>query len=991
MRAILKTLAVLTVCAAVPSSVYAQASIAGVVRDASGAVLPGVTVEAASPVLIEKVRSVVSDGSGQYRIVDLRPGSYSVTFTLPGFATVRREGIVLTGTMTATVNADMRVGGLEETITVTGETPIVDVQGVTQQRVLDKDVVDALPTGRTATNVSVLIPGISLSTTFSGESQDVGGTTGEVMQTLSIHGSRGNDQKQMLDGLSTGSEGAGHFGGFAPNMGSVQEVVVDTAAVSAEQTGGGVRVNLVPREGGNVFSGSFFFTGANEDFQGDNINDELRSRGTLAPSKLKSNYDVNPAFGGPIVRDKLWFFAAARWYGVNNYIAGAVANANAGNPNVWTYSPDPSFRGSRDTLWRSLNGRVTWQASTKHKLSFFYDDQSRCSCPDTRALTAPESTANFELPNVDLVTVTYSAPLTSKVLIEAGFARKPDDWAYTNPDGVDESRVGVFDFATGLRYHGPTGYFGAPHTGSVRFLADLMDTNIRGAASYVTGTHAFKVGFNHHWGETTRFFNMGPALTYVFNTALPAFLPPTLFVSMRLPYESATKVSDGGIYAQDRWTMGRLTLNLAARWDYFHSVQPEVTLGPAQYFPTRNLNFPEEDWADLNDITPKVGAAYDLFGDGRTAIKASIGKYVANLSYGSGIYGIGGSPTNRTVNQTLRSWSDANRNFNPDCDLTAPGANGECGPLQNLAFGTALPPTTNFDPEVLDGWGKREYNWETSVSVQQQIIPNLSVDVGYFRRWYGNFITTDNLAVTPADFNTFSVAVPTDNRLPASGETVSNLFDVAPALFGRVNNFVTLADNFGDRIENWQGVDLSVNARLRGGTLLQGGISTGRTRQDSCDVRAALPETAPLDPYCRTETPYLTQAKFVGAYTIPVVDVQAAVTVQSIPGPQLSALVNYPSAVIAPSLGRPLAGNTASAQVNVVDPGSLYGDRLNQLDLRLGKILRFGRTRTAVNLDVFNVFNANAVLSENSNYAAWRQPTLILNPRLLKISVNFDF
>ena len=203
MHHVLKSAFVIACVILLPSAAYAQASIAGVARDASGAVLPGVTVEAASPALIEKVRSVVSDGSGQYRIVDLRPGTYSVTFTLPGFATVKRDGVELTGAVTATVNAEMRVGGVEETITVTGATPVVDVQGVQQQRVMNKDVIDALPTGRTTTNMAVLIPGMQLQTTFSGESQDVGGNTGDVMQALAIHGGRGGDLRQRQSSVTT--------------------------------------------------------------------------------------------------------------------------------------------------------------------------------------------------------------------------------------------------------------------------------------------------------------------------------------------------------------------------------------------------------------------------------------------------------------------------------------------------------------------------------------------------------------------------------------------------------------------------------------------------------------------------------------------------------------------------------------------------------------------------------------------------------------------
>jgi hypothetical protein len=985
---------VLWVLLALPVVAFAQASITGVVRDTSGGVLPGVTVEAASPALIEQARTVVTDGTGQYRIIDLRPGTYAVTFTLAGFNAVKREGIVLTGSLTATVNADLRVGGLEETITVSGQTPVVDVQSVTQQRVLDKVVVDALPSGRTATNVAVLIPGINLSTTFSGEGQDVGGTTGDVMQSLSIHGSRGGDYRQMLDGMNMGSETAGgSTGGYSPNMGAVQEVTVDTSAVSAEQVNGGVRVNLIPREGGNTFRGSFFATGGTEKWQSDNVTPELLARNLITPNRLKRNYDINPAYGGPIARNKVWFFSAGRVYDIQNYIAGVVKNANAGNASAWTYSPDRSFRGSRDTLWTSVNTRVTWQATQKNKLAFFIDSQTRCSCYDTRQLVAPESTADYRQPRMNVISGTYTAPLTNRLLLEAAYLQKPDDWGYFTHEGqeaVDDS-IGVLEQSTQLSYHGPIGYFGQRTSGQIRFRADLMDRHARGAVSYVTGAHAFKAGFTQHWGQRRSNNNIAKNnITYQFNFGVPNQ------VSLRLPFSSETHVSDGGVYAQDRWTIDRLTLNLAVRWDYFHSGFPEQTLGPALYAPTRGLTFPEQDWASFNDITPKVGVAYDVFGTGKTAVKASLSKFVEALSY-NGNFGDTGSPTQRVASQTFRTWVDANQNFNPDCDLANAAAHGECSQFLNANFGR-VQPATNFDPDILSGWGKRGFSWEGSASVQHEVWRNVSAEVGYFRRWYGNFLATDNLALSPSDYTAFQVTAPADSRLPENGgNVVRSVFDVNRII--PADNRLTFASNYGDWIENWQGFDVSVNARLPQAALLQGGISTGRTLTDNCEVREKLPELtvtngiSPLYPYCHVETPYLTQFKLLGAYTIPRIDVQAAVTVQSIPGPQLAANVNLPSAAVTPSLGRPLtAGPTSNATINVIEPGTLYGDRLNQVDLRLGKVFRFGDRRAAVNFDLFNVANANAVLTENMTFGpVWRQPLSILGARLAKVSVNVDF
>jgi hypothetical protein len=310
----------------IPAAAYAQASIAGVVRDTSGAVLPGVTVEAASPALIEKVRSVVTDGTGQYKIVDLRPGAYSVAFTLPGFNALKRDGIELAGSFTATVNADLRVGAVEETVTVTGDAPIVDVQSVTQQRVLGKDILDSIPAGRNHANFALLIPGMT-------GAVDYGGTNNLNLSTLTVHGGRLGDQRVTVDGMSiSATSGNGELSNFIPDQTSTQEVAVSFAAGSADQAFGGVQMNLIPREGGNVFKGSFFATAVNSSFQGSNYTQELQDRGLRAPNSIKLVYDVNPGGGGPIVKDKLWFYSAARWQTTQTYVAGLWNNKNAGDP-----------------------------------------------------------------------------------------------------------------------------------------------------------------------------------------------------------------------------------------------------------------------------------------------------------------------------------------------------------------------------------------------------------------------------------------------------------------------------------------------------------------------------------------------------------------------------------------------------------------------------------------------------------------------------------
>ncbi|HEV8260937.1 MAG TPA: carboxypeptidase-like regulatory domain-containing protein, partial [Burkholderiales bacterium] len=346
----------------VPSGAYAQASVTGVVRDTSGAVLPGVTVEAASPALIEKVRSVITDGSGQYRVEDLRPGAYTVTFTLPGFSTVKREGIQLTGNFAATINVELRVGALEETITVTGETPTVDVQNTIKQRVLDAEILEALPATRSIPFVAALTAGVTTANVDVGGLRGMG-PSGAGPGSIFVHGV--DDPRLVINGNSVHSIGTGSGNQGAANMAAYVEILVDTAGIGAEQKEGGLRMQLIPKDGGNTYSGYFLGAWANHSWASSNYNDDLKNRGLPTPNALKRIWDVNPAFGGPIKQDKLWFHVTTRWTGAQSYRA-LFQNKNAGNPNLWTYEPS-SEREEVSNVWRNINFRVTWQATPRNK------------------------------------------------------------------------------------------------------------------------------------------------------------------------------------------------------------------------------------------------------------------------------------------------------------------------------------------------------------------------------------------------------------------------------------------------------------------------------------------------------------------------------------------------------------------------------------------------------------------------------------------------
>ena len=976
-----------------PATTFAQASIAGVVRDGSGAVMPGVTVEAASPALIEKVRSVTTDGSGQFRIVDLRPGSYTVSFSLQGFTTVKREGIQLEGTFNATVNADMRVGAVTETVTVSGESPIVDVQNATRQRVMQKEVIDAIPVGRSHQSLAILIPGLSTSTGINAQTQDVGGTNNlRLANAFTIHGGRTSDSNVQLDGFQVRNIGSfANLTNMFPDMGATQEMTIDYAAGLGEAATGGVKVNYVPREGGNSFRFSFFGTGVNSSFQGNNYSRELEARGLNTPNSLRKAYDVNGSVGGPIRRDSLWFFASVRRQANSTYFANLYYNKNAGDPTKWSYDPDLGQQAYTAIVQPDINGRLTWQALPKHKVGFYYTHQPRDVFGD-RANVSPESMNYFKFDKGRLMTLSWQSPATNKLLLDARLATHGEGLynSVWNDDPSSEWRSLIAVTEQGGQFPGLL-YRGAGQAAGPTFIFAAMSApniwELRGSVTYVTGSHAIKFGVGDTWGRQYLLErDINSATSYRFNNGVPNLI--TMRASPVNRYDDLQ--AELGLFVQDKWTIDNLTLSAGLRFDYFKTYFPETPLGPGPLVPTRNFVVPRYDWYNWKDVSPRIAAVYDLFGNGKTAIKANVGRYVlAGDNTVGNVFSI-------LANTVTRSWDDRtglgiNNDYVPQCDLLNPLANGECGPISDLRFGSQIP-STAFDPETLAGWGKRGYNWEISTGVQHQLTNRIGLDVGYFRRIYGNFTVTDNRSVTAADYSPFQIAAPADARLPnGGGYPVGGLLDLNPNRVGQVDNYVTFASNFGNQIEHWNGIDITMNARMNRGVLVQGGISSGRTSTDNCEIRQVLPETGALNPFCHVDTNMLTQAKLLGTYTVPKVDVLLSATFQSLPGPQVTANYVAANSLIQPSLGRPLSGNAANATINIVEPGTMYGQRLNQLDLRFGKLLRFDRYRASINFDLYNALNGSAITSQNNSYAAWQVPLSILDARLFKISAQVDF
>jgi hypothetical protein len=1000
MRA-LRVLFVITWLVIVPSAAYAQASITGTVTDASGGVLPGVTVEASSPVLIEKVRSVATDGTGQYRIENLRPGTYAVTFTLPGFTTAKREGIELAGSFTASVNAEMRVGALAETVTVSGEAPTVDVQGAQAERALTKDVLDSIPAGRSHLTQAILVPGVQTTQGAArGNLMDVGGTRNLQNTLISVHGGRVEDTRVQIDGVRIGNmSGAGQWHNFVPDEGATQEVVIDYGAVSAEEISGGLRINYVPREGGNTFKGFFYATGANESWQGSNVTPELVAAGLGPPNKLRRMYDINPSGGGPIKPDKLWFFASARFQENKSYVAGLYVNKNAGDPTQWLYNPDKNQQEIFSLNQDSGNGRITWQVNPKNKITGFYDQQRR-PWNDLRPGATSEAVSWWRFPRLRTTQVGWTSPVTSRLLFEGRWSNRgetfQDIFEGTAPrrDLIAVLEQGGIIPGLVYRGHAGAGSSTAPFTWNNMPNLNTVLFNV----SYVTGAHALKFGVTDTWGyQIGEIKDIPEAVAYRFRDGVP-----NLIQMRATPYQSTTNMrAEYGMFAQDKWTVKNLTLTGGARFDWLSYYYPPTHVGPSPLAPNRDFTTALVESVNWKDITPRVGAAYDLFGNGRTALKASFGRYVINAD--SGAATAPANPITGLAVLTSRTWIDANKDYVPDCVLTNLQANGECGIVDNLNFGGQVP-TRRDDPATYRGWGTRAYNWEFSTSVQHEIVPRVSVEVGYFRRIFGNFTVQDNTLTTASDYTKYSITAPVDPRLPnGGGYVVNDLYDLNPNKVGQVSNLVTFSDNYGKVIEHWNGVDVTVNARPRAGVTLQGGFSTGRTAYNYCEVRDKIPELAYTPgwsafpfigltyPYCAVNTNFLTQIKLLGTYSIPKIDVLVGGTFQHVPGPPIGGLFVATNKDTFPSLGRPLSGGAPNVTVNIVEAGKYFGDAANLFDMRLAKIFRFGTRRVSVNLDVHNLFNTSPVLLFNNNYASWLTPQSIMEARLFKLSTSIEF
>jgi hypothetical protein len=989
---------------ALPSVAHAQSTLTGVVKDTSGAVLPGVTVEAASPVLIEKSRSVTTDESGGYRIVDLRPGIYTLSFSLEGFSAVKREGLELPSNFTMTVNADLKVGSLEETLTVTGSSPTVDVQSTTKSQVLNREALDAIPTGRTIQGMGQLITGVSLNI------PDVGGSRAMQQTYMSTHGLGASQTTVQVDGLMVnGLDGDGAVQNYF-NSSMSQEMVYTTSGASADVSGGGVRLNMIPRDGGNRMTGSLFTGYQNKSFQSDNLTAELKTRGLKSADGIDKLYNIEGSLGGPIKKDKVWFFGSARAFHLNtlpadalNAIPGTTAPNRAPTPDVNSPGVDPQSINS-------FQARITWQVSQKTKLSIYNDRLLKNRGAAMTAGFDPATAAQpWNSPIYTTGSIKASSTLTNRILVEGGFSTNFERYNIVMEPGIQKLR-GTPEWYSNVNKQDSG--LGTQWGAAVNTSGQYPDRfAFAGSVSYVTGTHNTKVGVQDTFGRyhRTREANGDIRAIFVNGVATQAQL-------LNTPLDWKDNLhADLGLYAQDSWTMKRITVNYGARWEYFsHGIPQEIA--PAGRF-TAARTFGPQDWPTWKSFSPRGGAVLDVFGNQKTAVKFSIGRYEQ-----AGSTGFSESYNPLALTSAVVSWTDANLDGVPQGELGCVYQTAGCElNLAQMPTGFGVASLANVDPGI-----KRMYNIEESVSVQHELRPGMSVQAGWYHRDFHNLRRRDNTLQTFADYTPFTMFSPIDGT-PIVYNNVSN------AARTRISYTDTTA---GDERKMWfNGIEYNFNARLPHGMTLFGGGMSERVIAQVCDEKA----NPNLLLYCdqtRSGIPFRTQFKIAGS--IPVTfGIQAGFSFQSLPGygfgtgalsgreggptgptgqPSATQL-NTPNGVGTVWLITPTTAYTssspcvakgtcavgqlvdpgmtvASLSVPLVAPNTEFGDRINQLDLNVSKTIKLARFSIQPKFDLFNALNVSpvyAVRTMNFGTASYLQPSSILIGRVYQLGAIIKF
>ena len=997
-----------------PALALAQSAIAGDVRDVSGAMLPGVTVDAASDALIERVRSATTDRSGTYRIVDLRPGLYTVTFSLPGFSTFKQERVALRAEFTATVNAELKVGNLQETVIVSGAPIAVDVQNATQVTRLDRDVLDTVPTGQNIWEMAELIPSINMYNAAGQNAGTVGGSGGATQTYMSVRGMSAAQNVVMVDGMSvSGLEANGSVQAyFNPDMN--QEVSYQTSGSTADRSGGGVTVNMIPRDGGNRPSGNFRINYRPGQWLGDNFTQRLRDMGMEYSGSLEYLSDVTVSQGGPVKRNRLWFFTSYHQFNTSDIVPDTLL--------------DDGRQGTDAQTIQQPMVRLTYQVTPRHKVAGYVELTKKTRSHDMVAQMDPETASTrWTAPNYSTGNIKYSSVLTNRLLLEGGYSFNREYRTVEAQEGVLKERGTPEWFASASRTLQTGGAARSTAPGLTLDQDWPARDNVQASLAYVTGSHNLKAGFQYQWGRFYHYTDANADLTQRYaNVARVGtewvFSNPVDVVVGNLPVASVDRLNrDVGIYAMDSWRMKRLTLNYGLRWENVNAQNDAYDVPGGRFTPARSVPA-VKDVPNWSDWAPRFSMAYDLFGNARTAVKYSLNRYnsaaATSLAY---------SFNTLTLTTRTLPWTDVNGDLIAQGSpiVNADGSYAPCVGYPNTACEidmAALRSTngtwfgTPADATPYSGY-PRVWTLESNVEVQHQVLPRLTITGGWVYSDEHNLRKTINRFRSERDYTPITIFNPMDG----TPITVYSIKDAATrAKLAQSQANVEYLEP--DRSTPYHLFSLEFQARPYAGAQIFGGFVTARGDSINCGTSRSDLVVNPNDErFCDTTAygqPWANDFR-IGASLPLRWNVRLGLTYRNndegaltttyavVPGTGATA-TRYPDG--APDSPRKVAGKPAppcpaqdgcvpgalvlpnfilptgatSLTVTLTPPGTVRRERLQQFDFKLSKTVRYRGVTLGPTLDAYNVFNSDKIFNyQSGNYATTAGTYLVPNTILL--------
>ena len=913
-------------------------TIAGRVTDSSDSLLPGVTVTASSPSMICQ-QTQTTGANGTYRFPAVPPGAYTLTFELPGFNTVKREGIQISLGFNATVNAQLQVASLQETVTVSGASPVIDTSATSVQQNFKMEQLNSIPNGRDMWALLAATPGVVMSRV------DVGGNRAGTQTGYTAYGLTGQ-VRVSVEGINT-TEGTGGAG-FYFDYGSFEEVFLGVAGQGAEAATPGVQSQFLGKSGGNTFSGEFYQDFYNNGFQASNLSAEQLAAGLRDGSnEVEKYYDTNVNFGGPIRKDKAWFHVS--WRKQFN----AVQNTQ--------FNFDKTF----DTWNNNPSVKTTYQLSQNHKLIGYYQWNMKTQ-PNRLPLGTyfydnEGQTVRQESPSW-VYKGEWNGTLSSKLYLEARYG----DFGYYDPRRTNSDEQYFWRDTATLRLVGA-------HAQS---QTDRDRKQVTAASTYFLdtkmGSHTFKLGGEIYkesqWSGRQQ--NVGGTIEHIYTNGRSSQvvfgIPTALSVSGRRASDDGdllvvNKLDQQDLFLNDTWAMGRVTLTLGARWDRYRGWMPEnkqlaYAIGPVN---VAEQTFPEKDFFTWNSFGPRVGVTYDIAGDGKTVVKASYGLFWHN----PGPNVSADANPNQNNKSVTYNWNDANgdRVYQRGEEVGAP-------------TNTTLAGTIQFDPKTT-----QPYSHDLSVYLERQIASQIGSRVGFVYKTEDDLISLYNPSRPISAYTQpFSfVDIGADGVTGTGDDRTLTLYGVPTS---QAANFpITNVEQNTGRFSRYKTVEASMVKRHGNRWSAQVGGSYTWAND--------FPGNYPNDPN--------------GQFAEPTTrwDFKVSGSVDAPFGIRISPLVRHQAGQ---NFARQISvGSAAATAAGAIYAGTIYAeardarrqDNITVFDVRAERAFKVvGKLRARVIGDVFNITNSNAVETRTvTTGSAFNRPTAVLAPRTARIGVRLSF